>query len=84
VFWDGRPGKDDEGSNALIDVAVGLLDARSGARAEDILAWWPGRVSFREEASNKGLVEGLEKGLANWAERNIGKGCIAKGENAPV
>jgi hypothetical protein len=84
VFWDGRPGRDEEGSNVLVDIAVGLLDAKSGARAEEILAWWPGRVSFREESSNKGLLDGLEKGLSNWAQRNRGKGYVAKGENAPV
>ncbi|KAF2651266.1 hypothetical protein K491DRAFT_696589 [Lophiostoma macrostomum CBS 122681] len=84
VFWDGRPGREEEGSNALVDVAVGLLDAGSGARAEEFLAWWPGRVSFREEASNKGLVKGLEEGLASWTERNQGKEYVADGENVPV
>jgi hypothetical protein len=57
VFWDGdeRP--------SLVDVSVGLLDAGSGARAEEWLSWCRERVSFREEAHNRGLVEGLEKGL---------------------
>ncbi|KAF2646795.1 hypothetical protein P280DRAFT_361491, partial [Massarina eburnea CBS 473.64] len=62
IFWDG-----DERPN-LIDVSVGLLDAKSGVRAEDILAWWPGRVSFNEDATNKGLIRGLEDGLRRWAE----------------
>jgi hypothetical protein len=63
VFWDGdeRP--------SIIDVAVGLLDARSGARAEEMLAWWPKRVSFEEYGLNKGLIRGLAHGLKNWADR---------------
>ncbi|KAF2871342.1 Mss4-like protein [Massariosphaeria phaeospora] len=69
VFWDGR--------ESLIDVAVGLLDAESGARAEELLAWWPGRVSFEEFALNRGLVKGLEDGLKGWAERNEGREYIA-------
>lgn len=74
VFWDGdwRP--------SLIDVAVGLLDADSGARAEELLAWWPGRVSFEEFALNKGLIRGLEKGLLSWAERNKGAEYVATGD----
>ena len=70
VFWDGR--------ETMVDVAVGLLDAESGARAEEILAWWPGRVSFREEALNKGLVRGLEEGLKVWAEKNNGADWVAQ------
>ncbi|KAF2201042.1 hypothetical protein GQ43DRAFT_334541, partial [Delitschia confertaspora ATCC 74209] len=64
VFWHGqvRP--------TLIDVAAGLMDAESGARAEDWLSWWASRVSFQENALNKGLIEGLAKGLKEWAERN--------------
>ncbi|KAF2685042.1 hypothetical protein K458DRAFT_417143 [Lentithecium fluviatile CBS 122367] len=71
IFWDGdeRP--------SIVDVAVGLLDAKSGARAEDLLAWWPGRVSFEEEALNKGLINGLGIGLKEWARRNDGNECIA-------
>lgn len=63
---------------SLVDVAVGLLDAPSGARAEEILAWWTGRVSFREYALNKGLVNGLEKGLEEWGESNKTSDFIAK------
>jgi len=62
VFWDGdeRP--------QLLDVAVGVLDAPSGARAEEWLVWWTGRVSYAEEAHNKVLVKSLERGLREWAE----------------
>lgn len=73
VFWDGWGG----GEKSLIDVAVGLLDAESGARAEEWLAWWVGRVSFMEMAMNKGLVGGLGKGLCDWAGRNRGAGFVA-------
>ena len=48
----------------LVDVAVGLLDAPSGARAEDWLQWdMTERVSFREDAHNELLVQALERGL---------------------
>lgn len=58
VFWtgDARP--------ELIDVAVGLLDAASGARAEEWLFWGKERVSFGEDAPIRGLVDALGKGLA--------------------
>lgn len=68
VFWDGdvRP--------SLVDVSVGLLDAGSGARAEEWLEWCVGRVSFREEGFNMGLVEGLERGLREWDDGKRKKG----------
>jgi hypothetical protein len=70
VFYDGhdRP--------SLVDVAVGLLDAGSGARAEEVLAWWTGRVSFGEHALNKGLIEGLGKGIREWGERCQGENFV--------
>jgi hypothetical protein len=66
VFWHG----DEEhfGRKGLVDVAVGLLDAESGARAEETLSWWIGRVSFSEVAVHRGLVEGLEGGLMEWGK----------------
>lgn len=73
VFWDGG----DRGGT-LVDVAVGLLDAESGARAEEILAWWPGRVSFVEEAKNEGFAKSLQEGLRTWAQRNKGRECVAE------
>ncbi|KAF2105654.1 Mss4-like protein [Lophiotrema nucula] len=69
VFWDGK--------DTLIDVAAGLLDATSGARAEEWLAWWPERVSFAEKAQNKELIAGLEEGLKKWAHRNEGASFVA-------
>ena len=67
VFWDGGQGK---GRDGLVDVAVGLLDAETGARAEELLEWWPDRVSFEEFAVSKGLVEALGKGLKDWKTRS--------------
>jgi len=57
VFWDGdeRP--------SLVDVALGLLDAESGTRAEEWLHYHQGRVSFTEFAKNRELITGLEEGL---------------------
>ena len=62
VFWssDARP--------ELIDVSVGLLNAESGARAEEWLDWWTERVSFEEMALNKSLISQLSKGLQEWGK----------------
>lgn len=60
VFWDG--GKE-QGREGLVDVAVGLLAAPSGARAEELLSWWTDRVSFEEDAVNKSLARALSEGL---------------------
>lgn len=47
----------------LVDVSVGLLRAPEGSRAVTWLDWWADRVSFREEAFDKQLIDQLEKGL---------------------
>ena len=69
VFWDGdiRPG--------LIDVAVGLLDAEEGARAENWLEWAAERVSFSEDGMKraKALTTGLEQGLEQWGAKERGR-----------
>ncbi|KAF5379105.1 hypothetical protein D9615_005955 [Tricholomella constricta] len=58
VFWWG------EERPELVDVAVGLVDEKvGGSRAEGWFEWWRGRVSFEEDAVNKGLVQGLVEGL---------------------
>ncbi|KAF2023061.1 hypothetical protein EK21DRAFT_81688 [Setomelanomma holmii] len=73
VFWNG--GLETHGRRGLVDVAVGLLDARSGARAEEILAWWTGRVSFVEDARHQGLAKALETDLREWGkDREQGDG----------
>lgn len=62
VFWH------DEGRPELIDVAVGLLNAGSGARAEELLEWATERVSFQEDAQNKDLIVKLGHGMRAWAK----------------
>ena len=63
VFWhcDERPD--------LIDVSVGVLRAKSGARAEQWLEWWTERVSFEEDALDRKLVEALADGLKAWRQK---------------
>jgi hypothetical protein len=46
----------------VIDVAVGLLNAPSGARAEDWLSWRKREPSFGEDAVNKTFARELTKG----------------------
>ncbi|KAK2782400.1 hypothetical protein FQN52_000940 [Onygenales sp. PD_12] len=57
VFWhcDWRPG--------VVDVSVGLLRAESGVRADKWLDWVLDRVSFEEEAVDKGLIGCLKARL---------------------
>ncbi len=62
VFWH------DETRPELIDVAVGLLAAGSGARAEELLEWATERVSFQEDAQNKDLIAKLGQGIRAWAK----------------
>ena len=44
-------------------MAVGLFDASSGVRAEEILEWSTERVSYHEDAQNKGLIVMLGEGI---------------------
>jgi hypothetical protein len=55
----------------LVDVAVGVLDAPEGSRAESWLEWRMNRLSFREDAIPRAesLVLALEDGQQAWAER---------------
>lgn len=76
VFWDGGMEKGREG---LIDVAVGLMDADSGARAEELLSWWTHRVSFEEFATNRSLVQALGEGLRDSKQRKGRNGIAAIG-----
>ena len=71
-FWhcDERP--------KLIDVSVGLMHAASGARAEEWLDWETGRVSFKEKALNKTLVNALEDGLKSWGLTRSMSDCSVK------
>ena len=67
VFWrsDERP--------ELIDVSVGLMEAASGARAEEWLVWCTSRVSFQELAQNKPLIGALGAGLEEWGRNRTEK-----------
>ena len=57
----------DDRKPEIWDVAVGLLQAESGARAEEWF-WWDAEVSLGEEAVDRGLVRMLEEGLKSWKE----------------
>lgn len=46
MFWR------NERDAGVVDVSVELLDAVGGARAQDWLDWWTGRVSFAEEVKD--------------------------------
>ncbi len=53
----------------VIDIAVGILSAPSGARAEDWLDWRT-RISYEEDATHHRLLIGLKEGLEAWGQRN--------------
>jgi len=55
----------------LLDVALGLLDAPEGARAETWLEWRTERLSFREDAIEraKDLTLAVEQGLLQFEQR---------------
>ncbi|KAB8255288.1 Mss4-like protein [Aspergillus pseudonomiae] len=53
----------------VIDVSVGLLQSNHGTRAEELLEWYPGRVSFAEMAGDPPLMQRLESGLKGWSEK---------------
>ena len=64
VFWRGldeRP--------RVVDVSVGLMNAKSGSRAEEWLFWRTNKVTHQELAKNKPLVEALAKGLKRAGEK---------------
>ena len=62
VFWHcaERPG--------VVDVSVGLLQAKTGVRAKGWLQWATSRVSFSEEAPDQGLVRALQEGLKAFSD----------------
>lgn len=73
LFWHDRWRPD------LIDVSAGLLSAPEGVRAEGLLEWHTGRVSFAENAelgrtgpmgrSARQLVDEIEAGLRQWGQK---------------
>ena len=67
VFW-----RSDRRSEELIDVAVGLFDASSGVRAEEVLEWATERVSYHEDAQNKALIAMLSEGIERAGKKSGG------------
>lgn len=69
VFWDGV-----SRNGGVIDVAVGLLDAPEGARAESWLEWRTARLSYREDALPRARANtlALEDGMRVFGERKLG------------
>ncbi|KAL8790760.1 MAG: hypothetical protein Q9213_000384 [Squamulea squamosa] len=63
-FW-----RHEERRGGVIDVSVGLLDAKEGAKAEEWLEWRTERVSFEECAQNKSLVAKVTEGLRRWGQK---------------
>ena len=59
VFWHNLERPD------LVDVSIGLLRALEGSRATTWLEWKTERVSFKENAFDRKLIDHLEKGLQN-------------------
>ena len=52
----------------MIDIAVGLLDAPSGSRAEEWLSWRKREPSYITDAVNKRLAKELGEGYVRWAK----------------
>lgn len=59
----------------MVDVAVGLLDAEEGARAEGFLSWSYGTVDFKEDCKG-----GWREPIMDMVERESEKWRIAKGD----
>jgi len=58
----------------LIDVAVGLLDAEEGSRAESICGWNVSGVSKREDGLARGVVtEDVMESMRIWREKRAGQ-----------
>jgi hypothetical protein len=64
VFW-----HDIKERPHMIDVAVGVLDSETGARAEDWLEWRKKSPSYAEDAVNKKLARELSEGYMKWVSK---------------
>ncbi|KAF1965064.1 hypothetical protein BU23DRAFT_629208 [Bimuria novae-zelandiae CBS 107.79] len=51
---------------AHVDVAVGLLEAESGVRAEEWLEWRTHRLAFEEDCKWKNFLQGFKDGLKQY------------------
>ncbi|KAH7131865.1 Mss4-like protein [Dendryphion nanum] len=61
----------------VVDVAVGLLDAGEGARAESLLKWNFGRVGDKKDVEGswrEEFVEGVERRMGEWAKKRDVRG----------
>ena len=60
----------------IVDVAIGLMDAPEGARAEDWLEWKTAGLDFREDAlpRARSLTLAVEYGLEEYSKRKLGAG----------
>jgi hypothetical protein len=63
IFW-----QDVVERPVMLDVAVGVMDAESGARAEDWLEWRTSKLGYEEDALNKSLVAAVRDGTRKWGE----------------
>ena len=54
----------------VIDVAVGIVDANSGARAEDWLAWSWDKPDYGEYAANRKMHKEILQGYRRWNEKS--------------
>ena len=60
--------------DSAINVAAGLLEGATGARAEEWVDWKlgisPGQVDHSEDALDEEFVRGLERGFKRWHDRD--------------
>lgn len=68
AFYDG------EGRKFIKDVAVGLVDAPEGSRAESWFGWRTSRLGYRDDdiPRAEGFVLAVEKGLREWEASRAG------------
>ena len=51
-----------------IDVSIGIMEASSGARAEEFLRWRTKYMSHEDLTQNEPLIKDLRAGLEKWGE----------------
>jgi len=55
----------------MVDVAVGLLEAPEGARAESWLDWRTSKLTYEEDVIHPAMIAGFKEGLKIWGEKKI-------------
>lgn len=65
---------DCDGREDIVDVAIGLLRAPEGARAENWVTWRTKRMAFPEDGTRYDpvLTESLRRGFEEWGKRKDG------------